>query len=154
MTEQPRRNGGLDDLRDLIEAKLASHAELHRQHEEAHTREHKMTDLAILKAEQATGTALTRAQEVVDERFKAANEWRGAMNDRERTLVQKAEWGLALTALQARLDKLEDADIARATREQERERALTRTMALIGLAAAVGGFILSLLTRLLGIGAS
>jgi hypothetical protein len=29
---------------------------------------------------------------------------------------------------------------------------MARTMALIGLAAAVGGFLLSLMTRLLGIG--
>jgi hypothetical protein len=54
--------------------------------------------------------------------------------------------------LKQRIDALEDAGIARTTREQERDRSTVRTMALIGLAASVGGFLMSLLARLLGLG--
>ena len=142
----------LVSLREFIQAQFDSHNLLHGQHDSAHDREHKATDLAISKAEQATGTALIRAQEATDERFKAQNEWRSAMLDRERQFIQKSEYLPGHETLKQRLDVLEDAGIARTTREQERERAMARTMGLIGLAAAVGGFVLSLLTRLLGIG--
>ncbi len=141
-------------LREFIDSRLDSHDLLHVQHDQAHAREHEATDTAISKAEKATGTALTRAQEVVEERFKATNEWRMAMNDRERSFVQKSEYESRHDTLRQRLDSLEDSGIARTTREQERERAASRTMAFIGLAAAVGGFILSLMARLLGIGVS
>jgi hypothetical protein len=150
-------------LRAYLESRLDNHDKLHEQHEVAHNREHTSTDLAISKAEQATSTALTRAQEVVDERFKVSNAWREQFSELTRAFITKTEYEPRHAVLiermesmdsthQRRLGVLEDANIIRSTREQERERAMTRTMALVGLAAAVGGFMLSLVTRLLGIG--
>ncbi len=150
-------------LREYVEARLDAHDKLHNHHEQAHTREHHATDLAITKAENATNTALLRSQEVVNERFRASNAWREQFGELTRSFITKTEYEPRHSVLiermesmddthQRRLGVLEDANIVRTTREQERERAMARTMALIGLAAAVGGFLLSLLTRLLGIG--
>lgn len=138
-------------LRELMEARFNAHADLHKQHDGAHDREHKATEEAISKAETSTATALTRAEEVVTARFAAQNEWRQAMNDRERNFLTKAEYQAAHDPLLKRLDSLEDAELARATRETERASAQVRTMALIGLVATVVSVMLSVLIRL-GIG--
>lgn len=142
-------------LREFVQTQFDSHNQLHGQHDSAHMREHESTNLAISKAEAATATALQRAQEVTDERFKGVDERIKNVNDvrtemrvREQQFVQRTEWD----SRGLRIDALEDANIARIAREGERERALTRTMSLIGLAAAISGFVLALVTRLLGLG--
>lgn len=136
----------------LDDERWDSHHREHETHDAFHQREHAANEVSLNKAEMATSAALQKAQEVIDARFNATNEWRGAFSDRERDFLTRAEYGAQHGALMQRLDQLEDKDIARSTREQERERAQLRTMALIGLAAAVGGFLLSVATRLLGIG--
>jgi hypothetical protein len=135
----------------LDDERWVGHRREHEIHDQFHSREHETNELAISKQETATTAALQRSQEVIDARFETTNEWRGAFSDREREFMTKAEYQSAHGSLVLRIDSLEDKDIARTTREQERERAQLRTMALIGLAAAVGGFMLSLVTRLLGI---
>jgi hypothetical protein len=136
-------------LRQYLEARLGAHDELHRAHEAAHEREHKATEMAISKAEIATNNALIKTDEVVTARFTAQNEWRAAMLDRERQFLNRSEY----EAMRARVDSLDIAETRRAEREQIRERAQIRAMSLIGVAAAVGGFLLSLVVRLLGVGA-
>jgi hypothetical protein len=136
-------------LRQYLEARLSAHDELHRAHEAAHEREHKATEMAISKAEIATNNALIKTDEVVTARFTAQNEWRAAMLDRERQFLNRSEY----EAMRARVDSLDIAETRRSEREQIRERAQIRAMSLIGVAAAVGGFLLSLVVRLLGVGA-
>jgi hypothetical protein len=138
-------------LRDHLQALLDAHKEAHHQHELAHDREHRATELAISKAESVVSTALARSQETTDERFKAANAWRMLVTEREREFLQKTEYNPRHEVLVSRVDTLEDRAIALATRDQERERASLKTMSLIGLLAVVGGFVLSLVVRLIGI---
>ena len=140
----------LKDMQRQIDGRWGSHLREHEQHDIFHKREHDATEASIAKQEHATSTALQRAQAVIDTRFEATNEWRGAFTDREREFLSKTEYRATLVSTQARIDALEDKDIARSTREAERERAQLRTMTLIGLAATVGGFLLSVFARLLG----
>lgn len=151
MTEEQDRSGRIS-LREYIEARLDAHDLLHEQHTQAHDREHKASEMAIAKSESASQTALARAQETIDARFESTNEWRGAFSDRERSFLTKVEYQSAHNALLARIDKLEDAEIARVTREAERERSQIRLMALVGLGATLISVALSVLIRL-GIGA-
>jgi len=136
----------------LDDERWDSHHREHAIHDNFHQREHVQNENALEKQERVTQTALARSQEVIDARFETTNEWRGAFSDREREFMTKAEYVANHGSLVLRIDSLEDKDIARTTREQERERAQLRTMALIGLAAAVGGFLLSVFTKLLGWG--
>jgi hypothetical protein len=107
--------------------------ELREAWERGHEREHELAQRALQIA------ADLAAQNKAD-----SNEWRAAMTDRERTFATKAE----SEAVSMRLELLERSDVARTTREQERERAQVRTMALIGLGATVVSVALSVLIRL------
>ncbi len=151
----------LKDMQRQIDGRWASHLREHELHDVFHQREHDSTEVAIEKQERTTQQALERAQQVIDTRFEATNEWRGAFTDREREFLSKSEYSAQHSALMLRLDVLEDADIARRTREAERElttarqreedRArLTRLIAIVGVSASLGGFLLSLLAKLLG----
>lgn len=113
-------------LREYIEAQFA-----------AHQREHAMGERAL---ELAAALAAQTKQD--------ANEWRSAMTDRERTFLSKAEYQAEHASLAARIDILTEANIARLARDQERDRAQVRLMALIGLAATVVSVGLSLLIKL------
>lgn len=165
MTQQGHHDGELRAmlraLQRQIDGRWKSHLREHSLHDTFHQREHDATETAIEKQERTTAQALDRAQQVIDTRFEATNEWRGAFTDREREFLSKSEYSAAHTGLLARLDVLEDADIARRTREAEREltsarqreedRArLTRLIAIVGVSASLGGFLLSLLAKLLG----
>jgi len=82
-----------------------AHAELHGAHDKAHEREHHDQMVALEKAE--TGNKEWRS---------AANEWRGAMGDRE----SKFATVLAVDTISKRLDALEDANIKRVSEETQR----------------------------------
>ena len=88
----------------------------------------------------------------VERRLQVLNGEYGRIDRVLNTTVPRELYQSAHEALKTRIDTLEDAGIERTTREQERERAQVRTMAFIGLLAAVAGFLLSLLSSLLGIG--
>ena len=139
----------LDGRRTLNDERWAFHLREHALHDTFHQREHDSTEAAIDKAEIGTKEALHRSESVLNERFAATNEWRQAFGDREREFLTKTEYRGGRDAVTARLDVLEDKELTRSTREIERADAQRRTMALIGLAATVGGFLLSLTAFLL-----
>jgi hypothetical protein len=66
------------------------------------------------------------------------------MTDRERTFFTKAE----ATGYDTRLDQLEKADIARTTRETERERSFVRTLTVAGIVITIASVVINLLIRL------
>lgn len=104
MEDQPlgaKRNG--PTLREYVESLFNGHKESHLQHEAAHTREHLFAQRAI-----------EAAAELAKENKADANEWRGAMGDRERNFATKAQ----LEGLLSRMEKLEDAEIARVVEEK------------------------------------
>jgi hypothetical protein len=123
-------------IRDYFEKLFVLHAHAHAEHNEAHTREHK-----------ASQDAIDLAAKLASQNKSDANEWRAAMTDRERTFVKYD----LLDGLISRVTKLENSELTRFVRDEERGKQQSRTMTLIGAAAAIGGFILSLLARLFNI---
>lgn len=90
-------------LREYVEALFTSHKESHKEHEQAHGREHDFSQKAI-----------DIAASLAKENKADANEWRETMNDRERNFATKMELG----SIGDRVNKLEDAEIARMTEEK------------------------------------
>lgn len=111
--------------------------EYFEQWQRSHEHEHALAD-----------RALTLAATLAESNKAAANEWRSAMTDRERTFLSKGEAEAEYASMRARLDVLTEANTARTAREQERERSQIRLMALIGLVATVASVALSLLIKL------
>jgi len=63
-------------MREYFERLLSDHSVAHKEHQEAHDREHKFAQLAIDKS-----------AELATQNKNDANEWRDAMGDRERKFV-------------------------------------------------------------------
>lgn len=133
-------------LREYIERLFKDHDSAHNDHERFHAREHDFAQKAIDKA-----------SELASQNKADANEWRAAMNDRERTFPTKAE----LSAVSEKVVALEQAEIRRVENERLRligeaeekrnlERAQTRQQWLIGLAVGTGAVLVNLIIRLLG----
>lgn len=126
-------NGPLT-FREYFQEQIDHEQELREKSWTAHRREHEVADRAlILSAELAR-------QNKAD-----ANEWRSAMSDRERTFLTRGE----AEGMTLRLGVLERSDIARTAREQERERAALRTMAVIGLTATIISVAFTILIRVI-----
>lgn len=90
-------------LREYVEALFTSHKEAHKEHEQAHGREHDFSQKAI-----------DVAASLAKENKADANEWRETMNDRERNFTTKNE----MIAIAERVEKLEDSEIARVVEEK------------------------------------
>jgi|GEM_PF-4336203 len=100
--------GEVSALRRELSITWKAHEREHEQHDKAHNREHEFT-----------ADALKVAAELAKETKRDANEWRAAMDDKDKTLATKAD----ISAIVDRLDKIERAAIAREAHEQERLRA-------------------------------
>lgn len=141
--------------RHAIEAKVHGHWKNDDDRWEAHSKQHDYQDRAHQREHEANQRAIDLAASLGQQAKADANEWRGAMSDRERNFLTRAEADAlfakeasTMTALDIRLDAVEDANLARLTRDQERERAQIRLMALIGVGATVASVVLNLLIRL------
>lgn len=145
-------------LREYFDRLFEEHAEAHKSHQIAHDREHGF-------AQRAIDTAATLAKENKAD----ANEWRAAMNDRERTFATKVEVRgymdastVTHEAMSNRVAKLEEDQIKRQEREtikqrneaEERrtaENRARRDMWAIGVAVGVIVFLINLIIRLAGL---
>lgn len=139
----------IDEKFDHVDDSFAQHQREHLQHDAAHKREHEDSQKAI-------DTASTLAkQNKID-----ANEWRGAMNDRERTLATKVD----IQTLTDAVNALKTAETKRAEREalrlvaeaeekassKDRQSATQwRTGLLVGLSATIGSVLINLVLRLM-----
>lgn len=140
MSDVPAPNGQRDtlvSLRDYLDSEIEHERELREAQQASHGREHVLAERALELA------ATLAAQNKVD-----SNEWRATMSDRERAFLPRLEFATGHDGLSARLVVLERADIARSTREQERERQTLRNMALIGLLATIVSVAFSIVIKL------
>jgi hypothetical protein len=100
---------------------------------------------AVAAALEASDKAITKAEINAEKWRESANEWRGAMSDRDRELPSRREVETAVTAVKASIKPLADyvaAQQGRAVGGREvRDGLLTNTQAVI----AVAGLILALL---------
>lgn len=127
---------------------------------EGHQREHIQHDIAHGREHASTEKALDVAAELAKENKEAANEWRGAMDDRERNFVTRAD----LQGMDHRVELLEASEIRRAEneklrlvaeaeskqRDQERARSQQwRVGLMVGVGATVISLFLNLVIRLL-----
>lgn len=138
------RNDG-PSLREYVERLFADHQRAHAEHNASHRDAHEFTESAVKTAE-------SLAQQNKED----ANEWRGAMNDRERLFVPRPE----IEALEDRINKLEAGDIRDETRDRleetakmarnEAERDRRRREQIIwGVAVGLASIIINLFLRLL-----
>jgi hypothetical protein len=65
-------------------------------------------DKAVASALASSGLAVDKAEKNTREWQQAANEWRGSMNDREARFMGKEEVALMVSALDQRVNKIED----------------------------------------------
>ena len=152
----------IDALNDKIVESQRAHQREHSAHEAAHTREHQQTE-----------KALQVAADLARENKADANEWRGAMDDRERRFATKDD----IAGLAGKISDLERAEIRRAEQEktriereseerrqferqsdQERQegvRRVARSQWMIGLIVGISTFlaatIVGILLRVLGL---
>lgn len=134
MTGYPGPTNG-PTLREYIDKLFGTHESAHDDHERFHAREHEFAQRAIDKA-----------SELADANKADANEWRSAMNDRERNFPTRIE----LSAVSEKVDKLEDAEIRRAEKESIKDKEQSRQQWLIGLAVLIASISTNLIIRLLG----
>lgn len=166
-------------LRGYIESLIKAHQREHAAHEQGHLREHANSRQAIQVAVDAMDKRLDGMNEIraslrdAQQSFVSKDENQAEkaaiisrldtlteLADREsRDHLPRSEYRTAHEPLSTRVDKLEDADIARVAREQEREAStlhrekerdegIRRTMAFFALLATVGGFMLALIVEL------
>lgn len=139
--------GEIAALRRELTLTRNAHEREHKQHEEAHGREHAFAQAAIDKA-----------ADMAKENKADANEWRGTMTDRERSFATKAD----VVAILDRLTGLERANIVAGERESARaaadaeerrqaERRASRSQwivgLVVGLAATIGAILINLVIR-------
>jgi len=135
-------------LRERLDLIWANHEKEHIQHEAAHTREHEFSQKAI-------DTAATLAKENKAD----ANEWRGTMNDRERTFATKADINaISNTLMELKTAEIKRIEVERTEKERlalDREEQNSRNRAtqwrvglLAGFAATIGSILINLVIRL------
>ncbi len=91
-------------------------------------------DKAVLKAEE--GAQLWRQQ---------SNEWRGAMDDRERSFIPRTEFALAISTLNEKVERLEKNSTISSSIKQGGAEAIAYVIAIGGIAIGAGGLLLAVL---------
>ena len=98
----------------------------------AHRDEHRASQLAI-----------DTAAELARENKAAANEWRSAMADRERSFARLD----VVESLSRRFELVERESRDRTVRDAERDRGIVRMIAIAAVMAGVGSFVLNIIVR-------
>jgi hypothetical protein len=139
----------VEGLRRELKIEWDAHKESHTQHELAHAREHRESEKAI-----------ENAAKLVEQNKKDSNEWRGAMDDREKTLATKVDVG----TLTKSIDDLRTAEIRRVEQERQRTADMAEDKAdalaarnrdqwrvglIVGVLATGGSILINLVIRLL-----
>ncbi len=97
----------LDTLKEYLDAKIDGNDKRYGSIFDA---QEKATVAALAAAEKAT----SKAEETAAKKADAQNEWRAAMNDRERILMPRLEQENSNRAIEARVKALEDTRIQQA----------------------------------------
>lgn len=133
------RSASSDDIpiRDYVDAMLG---EVDKRNEQRFQAQEKAMGAALAAADKATAI-----QESNAEKWRAsANEWRGAMSDRDRELPSRREVDAAVTALDGRLRLLEDLAKAAQGRNEGIGLSTGVMVGAITLAATVIGIVVVL----------
>lgn len=123
-------------LREYIAAQFAAHAELHKQHEVAHAREHADDELALQKAEVS-----------IDKRLDTMNEIRAQLRDQAGTFARSEAVQAVDEALDRRYEELRT--LIGTEREERRanegiKRGMSQTTAVIVAVITVIGTLLGI----------
>ncbi len=118
-------NGNIWTLHSLREYLLRVVADLAAKVQQFGEQQDKAVQAALVAQEKAVQAALAAADKAVskaelqaDNWRQSANEWRGAMNDRERTFVPRTEFEQAIVTLKEMVDKLEKLVMADVNRKR------------------------------------
>jgi len=102
-------------------------------------------DKAVQAALAASEKAVTKAEAQAENWRQSANEWRGAMTDRERSFVPRTEHVQAIQTLNEKIERLEKRDIATTSVRQGGDAVVAYVIAVGGIAIGAGGLALAVL---------
>jgi hypothetical protein len=126
------------DLRDYVDTMFA-------EKEKALQAALLAQEKAVAAALESSDKAITKAEANAEKWRENANEWRGAMDDRDKNLPSRREVETAMSALATRLKLLEDAGLRMAGQEtavaETTRRQEITTGQAIALAAVVVAFL-------------
>jgi hypothetical protein len=150
-----------------VEATIRDLEERDKRYDERAQAQNKAVETAIIAQEKAVTAALAASEKAVDkaeansEKWREnANEWRGAMNDRDRELPSRKEVESNLKAIGDRLISLEQksdlrmggevaVDKAATVAEKITDRSLTVTLAIVGFGIVFFQIIVGIVVTLI-----
>ncbi len=96
---------------------------------------------AVQAALAAADKAVLKAEEGAMRWQQSANEWRGAMNDRERTFIPRTEFNQAVETLGDKIEKLEKLVLATMNNRQGSDQTWAYVIAGLGILIGAAGLI-------------
>jgi chromosome segregation ATPase len=96
----------LDDLKELMEEKVASLAQVADERDRRYEERFKAMDEKTSLALTASEKAVSKAEMATEKRFDSVNEFRGSLKDQAATLMPREEADAKFKALESKIDEM------------------------------------------------